>query len=55
MWPLLQKSDRRKLLLQHCGHTAFGCGLVAGRRRQSRHAQIKKKIIVVLNKQALKL
>jgi hypothetical protein len=24
MWTLLQKSDRRKLLLQLCGHTAFG-------------------------------
>ena len=38
--PLLQKSDRRKLLLQLCGHTAFGCGLGAGDRRRSRHALI---------------
>ena len=37
--PLLQKSDRRKLLLQHCEHTASGCGLGAGDRRRSRHAQ----------------
>jgi len=29
--PLLQKSDRRKLLLQLCEHTAFGCGLGTGR------------------------
>jgi len=39
--PLLQKSDRRKLFLQLCEHTAYGCGLVAGDRRRSRHAQIK--------------
>ena len=39
--PLLQKSDRRKLLLQLCGNTAFGCGLGAGDRRRSRHALIK--------------
>jgi len=38
--PLLQKSDRRKLLLQLCGNTASGCGLGAGDRRRSRHAQI---------------
>jgi len=37
-----QKSDRRKLLLQLCGHTAFGRGLGAGDRRRSRHAQINK-------------
>ncbi len=37
--PLLQKSDRRKLLLRHCEHTAAGCGLGAGDRRRSRHAQ----------------
>ena len=39
--PLLQKSDRRKLFLQLCEHTATGRGLVAGDRRRSRHAQIK--------------
>ena len=38
--PLLQKSDRRKLLLQLCGITAFGRGLGAEDRRRSRHAQI---------------
>jgi hypothetical protein len=37
--PLLQKSDRRKLFLQLCEHTATGCGLGAGDRRRSRHAQ----------------
>ena len=40
--PLLQKSDRRKLLLQLCEHTASGRGLGAGGRRRSRHAPIKK-------------
>jgi len=33
------KSDRRKLFLQHCGNTTTGCGLGAGDRRRSRHAQ----------------
>ena len=43
MWTLLQKSDRRKLLLQLCGHTTTGCGLGTGLRRRSRHTQKTKK------------
>ena len=41
--PLPQKSDRRKLFLWLCEHTACGRGLGTGDRRQSRHAQIIKK------------
>ena len=52
MWTLLQKSDRRKLLLQLCDHTTTGCGLVAGCRRRSRHAQ--KIIIIIVVRQKIK-
>jgi len=45
MGPLLQKSDRRKLLLQLCGTTTTGCGLGAGGRRRSRHAQKRNRMI----------
>ena len=50
MGTLLQKSDRRKLLLQLCGTTTTGCGLGTGRRRRSRHAQIKKITLLKINK-----
>ena len=46
--PLPQKSDRRKLFLWLCEHTATGCGLGTGHRRRSRHALIKNIIINII-------
>ncbi|HHU46266.1 MAG TPA: hypothetical protein GXZ40_00005 [Bacteroidales bacterium] len=36
MGTLLQKSDRRKLLLWLCDPTTTGCGLGTGRRRRAK-------------------